>query len=388
MEGAVLIHAGVGMSSSPDAAAAAEAAAREALRQAGQSRADAVLCFATADYFGEAQALIDALKSACSTDAVVGASGAGVLTGKTEVEGAPGLVVLALASEWTGFHPVLATDLGELRSWWSRDFRESSGEESLMVCLADTYKVAPEPLLATLGDVAPGLSVVGGGSMDEGSGERAFQFGPEGVRQGAVAGLVLSGVEATVGVTQACSPLGEPQIITRAHGSVVEELGGRPAFEVLAESVHGVDVRQGVLIGLSCVDSQTFEPGEYVVRPITAYDPANKRFSLAAEVAEGQSLVFALREARAARQDLERLLAGQSEASLGSPAPSFGLYFNCCSRGRSLYGQPGVDTALLRAYLGSVPLAGLFTGLELAPAAGRNSLQLFSGVLALVRPSA
>lgn len=68
-------------------------------------------------------------------------------------------------------------------------------------------------------------------------------------------------------------------------------------------------------------------------------------------------------------------------------APAFGLYFNCCGRGRGLYGQPGVDTALLRAYLGAVPVAGLFTGLELAPVAGLNRLQLFSGVLALVRPA-
>jgi small ligand-binding sensory domain FIST len=376
------------MSSSRDAARAAGAAAEEALRQAGLPRADAVLCFATADYFSEADVLLSALKSACGTEAVVGASGAGVLTGKAEVEGSPGLVVLALASEWTGFHPVLASDLEELRSWWGRNFREASGEASLFVCMADTYAVAPEHLLATLEESAPGLSVFGGGSMDDGSGERSFQLGPEGVMRGAVAGLVLSGVDVTVGVTQACSPLGEPQIITRAQGSVVEELGGRPAFEVMAEAVQETDPRRGVLAGLSCVDSQTFGPGEYVVRPITAYDPANNRFSLAAEVTEGQSIIFTQREPKAARADLERLLSGHSEATLGSPAPSFGLYFNCCSRGQSLYGQTGVDTALLRAYLGPVPLAGLFTGLELAPVAGRNRLQLFSGVLALVRPAA
>lgn len=382
-----MIRAGVGISSSLDAAAAARSASAEALRQAGLSRADAVLCFATADYFSEAEALLDALRSACGTEAVVGASGAGVLTGKTEVEGAPGLVVLALASEQVGFWPVVASDGEGLWEWWSRDVGGVETATSLFVCLADSYTVAPKSLLALLAEVAPGLRVVGGGSMDEGSGTRSFQFGPEGIKRGAVAGLLLSGVETVVGVTQACAPLGEPHMVTRAQGAVVEELGGRPALEVMAEVVHQLDLSQGVFAGLSCMDSQTFGAGEYVIRPITAYDPSLKRFTLAAEVTEGQSLVFALREPKTARHDLQRLLSEQSETVRGGVTPAFGLYFNCCSRGKNLYGQAGVDTAMLRAYLGSIPLAGLFTGMELGPTGGQNRLQLFSGVLALVRPA-
>jgi small ligand-binding sensory domain FIST len=146
-------------------------------------------------------------------------------------------------------------------------------------------------------------------------------------------------------------------------------------------------VRRGLFAGLSCVDTQSFGPGEYFVRPITSLDAPHKRFSVAAELSEGQSLVFALQDPKEARQDLERLLGAHSPAAGRVASPAFGLYFNCSGRGRGLYGQSGVDTALLRAYLGAVPVAGLFTGMELAPVAGRNRLQLFSGVLALVRPA-
>ena len=92
------MHVGVGISIGKKAAEAARGAAEEALRQAGCPRADAVLCFATPDYFSEADVLLDALRAACGTEVVVGGSGAGVLTAKEEVEGTPGVVVLALSS--------------------------------------------------------------------------------------------------------------------------------------------------------------------------------------------------------------------------------------------------------------------------------------------------
>lgn len=380
-----MARAGVGVSVNNHSHQAAAEAARAALVQAGLARADAVLCFSTSDHYLQAEDLLSTLQEVCDTEAVVGASGAGVLNGKTEIEGASGLVVMVLASELVSFQPVLVSDVDELGEWWSLRMADVAEEPSLFVCLPDTYSIAPEELLAAMDEVAPGLPVVGGGSVDDGSGERSFQFGPPGVKRGAVAGMIISGVDASVGVTQACVPLSDPLIITRSEGFVVEELGGRPALEVMSEVVRGLDLRAGVFAGLSCVDSQTFGPGEYMVRPITAYDPLKKRFSVASKVTEGQSLVFAHREPRSARQDMERLLSDQWKALSGRRAPAFGLYFNCTGRGRGLYGQTGVDTALIRAHLGAFPLAGLFTGMELAPAAGRNRLQLFSGVLVLVR---
>ena len=383
------MNVGVGVSISREgAAAAAREAAEGALKQAGQPRADAALCFATPDYFSEVDVLLDALQVACGTELVVGASGAGVLTSRDEVEGTRGVVVLTLASERVGTRPVEASNINELGEVWQKSVGEVPHETSLFVCLSDTNAIAPEELLATMNEVSPGLPVVGGGSCDDGSGERSFQFGPGGVVQGAVVGLALTGVEVDVGVTQACAPLGEPYVITRSEGSIVVELGGRPAVEVLAEVVRGRDLSRGVFAGLSCVDTQSFGHGEFVVRPISALDTSRNSFTVAAaEISEGQSLVFAMRDPEAARQDLERLLGLQSPFARGGSAQAFGLYFNCCSRGRGLYGQSGVDTALLGAYLGALPVAGLFTGLEFASMAGSNRLQLFSGVLALVRPA-
>jgi small ligand-binding sensory domain FIST len=64
--------------------------------------------------------------------------------------------------------------------------------------------------------------------------------------------------------------------------------------------------------------------------------------------------------------------------------PGFGFYFNCCARGNSLYGIPGIDTAYIRQALGDFPLIGMFGGYELAPLGRANHLFAYTGALALI----
>ncbi len=66
------------------------------------------------------------------------------------------------------------------------------------------------------------------------------------------------------------------------------------------------------------------------------------------------------------------------------PPVSFGMYFNCMARGRGLYGEAGVDSRTLRQTLGGAPVAGFFTGSEIAPIRGKAHLHQNSGVLLLV----
>ena len=63
------------------------------------------------------------------------------------------------------------------------------------------------------------------------------------------------------------------------------------------------------------------------------------------------------------------------------------MYFNCCARGNSLYGIPGIDSAYIRQALGDFPLIGMFGGYELAPLGRANHLFAYTGVLALVTES-
>ena len=95
----------------------------------------------------------------------------------------------------------------------------------------------------------------------------------------------------------------------------------------------------------------------------------------------GQILTFALREPVGAREDLMRM---SSDLQRDRPDAAFGLYFNCMARGRGLYGEPDVDSRTLRESLGGVPVAGFFTGSEIAPIQGKTHLHQYSGILLLV----
>ena len=69
---------------------------------------------------------------------------------------------------------------------------------------------------------------------------------------------------------------------------------------------------------------------------------------------------------------------------LDGKTPQFGLYFNCCARGTSLYGFPGMDTAYIHRSLGDFPLIGFFGSYELGPVGRINQLLTYTGVLALI----
>jgi hypothetical protein len=59
---------------------------------------------------------------------------------------------------------------------------------------------------------------------------------------------------------------------------------------------------------------------------------------------------------------------------------------NCIARGRDFYGVPGLDTAYIHQRLGSVPVAGFFSGAEITPGGGFSPLHQYTGVLAMLGP--
>jgi len=122
--------------------------------------------------------------------------------------------------------------------------------------------------------------------------------------------------------------------------------------------------------------------GEYLVRNIVAVDPDTGVVAVAADVEEGQSILFARREPQAALEDVDRMMA---RAAAAAPAGGyrFGLYFDCLARGRSLYGREGVDSAAMARHLPGVPVLGFFCNAEIAPLRGSNHLFTYTGVLVL-----
>ena len=108
-----MIRAGAGQSSSPSTEQAAAQAAGAAMDQAGVSRADAAMVFFTAEHAANSQHLLSTLRRVTRSEKIVGSSGAGILTGAGEMEGAPGVAVLVFAADEIQSRPFLFQPLRE-----------------------------------------------------------------------------------------------------------------------------------------------------------------------------------------------------------------------------------------------------------------------------------
>ncbi|MGH7768868.1 MAG: FIST signal transduction protein [Candidatus Binatia bacterium] len=388
-----MIRAGVGQASHPSTERAAEEAAAQAMGRAGISAADLVLVFFTVDHLPSWRKLVAALQRVSRTDQIVGSSGVGVLTIDGEIEGKAGLAVMVVASDDTRarafLHQPLSGRDAEIGAEVGRS--ASAGEESLLVAFPDAYNSQPRALFRGLEDSSGFVPLVGAGSSENGSQGKTFQLYGQTIATNALAGFSLSGrFTSRIGITQGCQPVSAPMTITKTEGNLILEIDNRPAFEVFSRIVKGPLLENlgralaYIFVGLP-VDTgkNSVGPGEYLVRNIVGLDPRAGVLAVAEEIFEGERIVFTLRDAEKAREDLGQMLQRQAE-SLGGKRPALGFYFNCCARGSSLYGMDGIDVAYIRQSLGEFPLIGLFGSFELGPLGKKNHLLAYTGVLALI----
>jgi small ligand-binding sensory domain FIST len=198
------------------------------------------------------------------------------------------------------------------------------------------------------------------------------------------------GLGGTIGlrpvVSQGCEPIGEPWTVTDASGHVVKGIGGRPAYQVLVETVRGLDaarrerVTGNLLVGLAMDEYRDeFRRGDFLIRNLLGVDPASGAIGIAADVAVGQTVQFQIRDAHAADEELRHMLAEES----GGGA-SAALLFACNGRGVGLFGGPDHDARTVRELLGPLPLAGLFCNGEIGPVGARTFVHGFTASLALI----
>jgi len=392
-----MIWAGSGLSQQSDGVRAAEEAASAAMSASTMKKAGLVFFFATADHADKYPEMLAAVRRRTGCGNLVGCSGAGVLTSEGEIEGEEGVAVLALGADHAAAVPFLVQNLK------SRD-REAGREigrlvapyrkgDSLLVLLPDTLNCNPEALFAGISDSLGDVPIVGGGAADDGSGKATYQMCGGQVVSNAVTGVLLTGsLSSSIGVTQACCPIGSLLTVTAVEGNVIESLDGRPALEALAEalgpSLAGDLNRLAgfIFVGFPVEDLPPGAPldrGGYIVRNIIGIDPDSGALSVGKEVSRGDTVSFVVRDPVGAREDLKAML--DEEAAVGAVAtPRLGLYFNCCARGSSLYGMGGIDTAFIRRAFGPLPVAGFFGFCEIASMRGVARLHNYTGVMTLI----
>jgi small ligand-binding sensory domain FIST len=396
-----MITAGSGLAvgGSPDEAALE--AALQALDRSQADHADLAIVFATSDAYSRGHQFLHAIRRVTGAKAVVGCSGAGVLTERMEFEagGARGtspegvppsaVTVLVLRGDEVVAAPFLLENQAGRGAEAAAELAEKIGptvaEGGCLLILPDPVGLQPRALLDGLHEALGFVPILGAVA----AGAPFFEIFNADVARGGLAGVALSGVAPLIGVAQGCQPIGEPYVVTKAEENVVHEIGSRPAVAVLREAIQSLDdpearIRQaGIFVGLAIDPSKSpLERGDFLVRSLVGVDQRSGAIAVAEPVNVGQTLQFQIRDAQSAREDLVAILE-MLEERLGDRRPTFGCYFNCAGRGEGLFGIPDHDVTLITKHLGEFPLVGFFGNGEFAPIGRRNFFHNYTGALVI-----
>jgi small ligand-binding sensory domain FIST len=374
---------------------AATRATEAALERAGVDRADLAVVFATADYGSEYSHLLEAVRAVSGAPAPIGCTGMSLLTSEGEFEGQPGVAVLVITSDTIRARPFLVHSTSTDTSSPGRTIRRLIDPlpegPRVLVLLPDPFSLHMAHLITEV-EEDPAILPIVGAAASGGPGRReAAQWCGREIGVHAVAGLLLTGELALrLGVAQGCQPIGQPSRISRAQANQIIELDGRPALEYLQETVATLPKdeieRASHSLFAGIAHEQAHRPihqGDLLVRNLVGVDPGSGAVAVAEQVRPGQIVQFVLRDARAARADMRRMLE-TLYAATQRIRPRFGFYFNCLGRGIGLYGEPNHDITLIREFFGDLPIVGFFGNGELAPVGGRNYAHSYTGVLAII----
>jgi small ligand-binding sensory domain FIST len=377
---------GAAVSTAPDAQQSLDEVVPAVLEQAG-GPPDLVVCFFSMHHAQSAGAIALGLQERTGTSTIIGCTAEGVIAAGRELEDGPALVVWAARLPGVGIE-AFSLDLVELGGGYGvagwPDIEASERPDVLL--LADPFSFPADSFVRRLNEEQRGVRVTGGMASGGDSPEQhRLLFGGRALSSGAV-GVAISGpVEVRTVVSQGCRPIGSPFTVTRCDGNVVHELGGRPALERLRELIvrsgpaEQALLMRGVQVGRVIDEHRArFGRGDFLIRSLIGVDEEDGTISISDRVELGQTLQFHVRDAAAASEDLELLLAPVSGWD-----PRGTLLFSCNGRGRRLFSEPDHDAARVAKATAAAPLAGFFAQGELGPVGGRNFLHGFTASLAL-----
>jgi small ligand-binding sensory domain FIST len=311
----------------------------------------------------------------------VGGVGLGVSSAGSEVFDEPAIVAMIAALPEDKFRifaptPDPGADLPRRHSAWIE-----ASQPSLALVHADPR--CPDVLKAAVdAAAASGAFLVGGLLSHRCESPLVARIeGGDGLGGNGLAGVMLAPeIAVATSLTQGCTPIGPARRIDEARDNVVMVIDGRPAFDVFREDIGPAlaqDLRRAgglIFAGLPVKGSDT---GDYLVRNLLAVDPGRGWVVLGAEIGAGDPILFCRRDPESARRDMVRMVR-QLAGRLAAP-PKAGIYVSCVARGASLFGEPAVETGLIRENLGDFPLIGFFANGEIS----RDRLYGHTGVLTL-----
>lgn len=340
---------------------------------------DAALVFVTAPFAGAMEDIAATVRATLRPGALVGATASAVLANGQEVEhdAAVALFAMRLGRRRRSGAGSLARAVAfhaerQDEGWQVVADGDVAQPGATLVLLADPFSFPVDGFVDDLATRIPRLTVVGGlASAASGPGGNRLVADGRVASQGAVGLLLPPGLPARPVVSQGCRPVGEPLVVTRARGTVIEEIAGQPALDRLmaqADAASPEDrarMARGLHLGLVMDERKLdFERGDFLIRSVLGADHEHRAVAVGTEVEVGATVQFQVRDAVTADEDLRTLLADVT----GDGA----LVFTCTGRGTNLFDQPSHDAAVVAEQLDGAPVAGMFCAGEIGPVGGRH----------------
>lgn len=376
MEITTALRVGMGQSGLPEASAAGIAAANDALAPLGGASPSLVMVFATPRY--DLRALIDGIRSVTGTALLVGCTGSGEIIGEQYLGFGGGVGVLALAGGPYRFAAAsaggLSGDLDAPGRTLAREARDAAGPSPHAAALLIT-----DSLLGDLQQFAqgvyrvagPAVALVGGAAGDEQRFVRSSVFHDDRILDSGALVLWIAGEHPFEVVTRhGWEPVGAPLLVTRAEGTRIRELGGRPAADAYEselgleaplsrESFWPTSIRHP--FGLTQPD------GTHVIRVARAKDDEGV-LTIQGCVPSVGSVVQVM---RGTDDDLLGVVREVADTALAARADARVLLaFSCAARATILGPRAPEEAASLQAAAGDVPVFGFYCCAEFARTSG------------------
>ncbi len=366
--------------------------------QLGEAAADLVVVFATMHHQAGFQQLCADIREALGPRVILGCTCAGVIGVRREMQGGPGLSVLAGVMPGAilqGFSyeqfdwPAVLDSPSALRD--TINLSDESTGPSAFLFLADPFSTPMVKLLPAFTSAFGPVPVIGGmASGATESGHNRLVLDSAVMSDGAVGVAIGGDIDVQTTVSQGCRAIGEPMIITKSHRHIVQELGGQNPLAVLRQVARQLSPADrdlletnGLHVGRVINEYKSrFGRGDFLIRAMVGVD-ANEGYIAIGDtrVRTGQTIQFHIRDARSASDDFKMMLSAQEVHGEAHGA----LLFSCTGRGEHLFNHPHADASMVYDALGGVPLAGFFCAGEIGPVGDQNHLHGHTACLAVFR---
>lgn len=352
------------------------------------------LAFISPRLFPNAAQILEILQVHGRIPLLAGCSSQGLIAGGTEIEEEAGLAVGLYSMSGAELRAIHFTqeqvEQASAPDYWIQQTGISPGSTNGWMAFVDPFHLDSEGWLGSWSRAYAPRPVFGGlASGDFAAQTTQVYLNGQVFEEGGVA-ISVGGEVALTGVTsQGCTPIGETWTLTKVQQNIIHEIGNRPAYEVLAETVNSLTpeeqakARGNLFLGLVMNEYlEDFHRGDFLVRNLLAADPRSGSIAVGALPRLGQTIQFQRRSAAAATEDLEELLLRLKAREAGGRIYG-GCLCSCNGRGQNLFGRPNHDARLVQEHLGPLGLSGFFCNGEIGPVGDRNFLHGYTASLAL-----